>query len=138
MFYIDEFPFIDLTPAPPTVAAKLLVQSRAGVDGVSIWHTGTRGETFAMQSVVNVPNAVAGHRLLHRYQTLIGKPDPVRIMWAGDWLDDVKFFVLDVRPLQIKQIALGIGGVGGGVSYGLCRCQWICIQVDPDIPEPGL
>lgn len=125
-FRLGAFSFIDMGPIPIGIQQKVEIETRPGVDGHALFLTGARGEPFQVQTVVDVANVAAGALLFGQYENAVG--DSASIIWAG--VAHAKTFdILQVRPIQVNQIILGVGGLGG-TSAGLVRAAWTLIAND--------
>jgi hypothetical protein len=127
-FQLGPFAFINLT-VPVGLKERLARDVRSGVDGVTFWKTGKRGEPFSLLSVTDVANVAAAGVLLDGYHEAVG--ELLDLTWAGLPIQGVQFLVLDVLPLPqgMHATLLGIGGTGG-TSEALLRCQWILEAID--------
>ena len=128
-YSIGKFEFLALYGRPDVLRQQIEIAVRPGVDGVAIWKTGRRGKPFTLRSAVDANSIGHAQQLFYQYAQLIGA-DPVPLVFAdmASVNDDVLVAVLDVRPITIRAIAGGVGGLNGP-SYGWCECDWDLVPV---------
>ena len=126
---IGDFEFLLLEGNPEPLKQQLEVLSRAGVDGVQVTRTGTRGAKFTVQSRTDAADRTAARALFASYCELIGK-DPVPMTWWQIAMGGESFqvAVLDVRPVKIARVLTASGGLNNG-SLGWCVCDWDLIAI---------
>jgi len=126
---IGQFEFLALHGNPEPLKEQTVLESRPGVEGVAVWKTSPRGVRFTLRSAVDAESLLAARWLYSQYKELIGA-DPVELVWSDLAMAGEQFevIVLDCRPVQIKAI---IGGVGGlyPPSTGWCECDWDLVAV---------
>jgi hypothetical protein len=127
---IGAFTFVTLAGDPSPLKQQTLVLARPGVDGVAVWLLGTRGEKFTLRSAVDAGSFSDARGLFTQYKALIGG-DPVKLVWNGLKMEDETFavIVLDVRPVSIRRILGGVGGLNAP-SQGWCECDWDLVAVE--------
>ena len=125
----NSFTFIRISTMPSTARNQISLQSRDGVDGHSVWNTGSRGVPEVISTIVDLANVGAGETAFDAYCALIGSV--VEITYAGQ-LRPNKYDVLDVRPVPdgLRAITLGVGGVSGGSIGALLIAEWTVIATD--------
>jgi hypothetical protein len=111
------------TPQPARTATQ--VESRAGVDGVTVWDTGSRGQPYEVQTEVDVETWTIAEALCQAYSQAIDL-GPLPIMHGGVVIGDVQ--VLDVPHATAEAIAAGLGGICGR-SEAIVRASWRLIAV---------
>jgi len=128
-YKIGNFEFLDLQGNPDSLKEQIEVTIRPGVDGIAVWKTGVRGKPFTLRSVVDALDVFHARQLFKAYADLVGA-DPVQLIWADMAAadDNVLIVVLDVRPISIRQIAGGVGGLNPP-SCGWCECDWDLILI---------
>jgi hypothetical protein len=134
---IGTFTFLKLDGNPEPLKEECIVLSRPGVEGVAVWKTGRRGVKLTLRSSVDAADLDAARALVPAYQALIGA-DAVELVWCDIELADVESFqviVLDVRPVEVKAIIGGVGGLNSP-SGGWCVCDWDVVAV-PIVEESG-
>lgn len=115
--------FISLSQPPDSVRTSIVTESVAGVNGYSFWQTGNRGESFQVESVVDLASFAACVAKYRFYETLKGSVQGVQ--WAA--LAQGNYFILDVRQVgPPRRVLSGVGGIGSG-QY-LLRCQWTMLS----------
>lgn len=108
-YSIGTFNFIDMKPVPPTPKQRLIVETRAGVDGMSIWKDATRGEVYRPRTVVDVADHDAAIALIEDYEEAVGGAPLVVTYYDTAYTAMV---VLDVKCRIVDQI-IGVGGLDG-------------------------
>lgn len=131
-YYIGPYPFINISTFPLGETTQMDIEARPGVEGVHLFNLGKRGKPFQVETVVDVTNVLAAGVLMTYYEQMIGGVYPV--MFAT-WAMPKMYCVLDVVPIPegTRQILLGVGGTGGGVSYGILHAVWTLIAVNHDL-----
>jgi hypothetical protein len=129
---IGEFTFLTLNGNPEPPKEECLVLSRPGVDGVAVWKTGQRGGKFTLRSAVDAADLTAARAQYAQYVASIGG-DPVAVVWCDLALQTIEgeafdVIVLDVRPVSIRKILGGVGGLHTP-SLGWCECDWDLVAV---------
>jgi len=126
---IGSFEFLTLSGNHEPLKQECVVMSRPGVNGVAVWLTGGRGAKLTLRSAVDAADLEAARDLYVAYTGLIGA-DPVALVWCNLYAADENFnvIVLDVRPVSIKAIMGGVGGLNPP-SLGWCECDWDVIAV---------
>ena len=134
-FKLGAFDFIDLT-VPVGLKERIARDVRSGVDGVTFWQTGQRGEPFLCESFVDVASLAAAEALLTEYHNAVGG-DPLEMLWGGSLVHGVRFLVLDVlpHPRGMHAILQGIGGTAG-TSQAVLRALWLLEAIDPTQDTP--
>lgn len=129
--FIGTYPMITMSMVPIGQKQTTDLEIRPGVDGVYVWLTGTRGEPFEVQTVTDVNSAQDAVVLMQFYEALVGTVVPV--MFAN-WIMPKQYVVLNVRPIpdQCRQVLVGIGGTGGGPSYGILAASWTLVATEED------
>lgn len=116
---LGSFTFINMTPVPPRKRKRLMVESRAGVDGVAVWLDAERGQIYRPQTVVDVESHAAAQTLKDSYEAACGG-DPVQLTYADVVYPDV--VIMDVEVRIVDQV-LGIGGINETVK-ALVYATW--------------
>ena len=116
---LGNFDFLTMSRRPVGPLPKIAIESRAGVNGVAAWNTGTRGEVQTIETYVDVPTFGYAQTLADLYATVVGSLLP--ITYAGQTLPFVAL-VLSVEA-QPEAIVLGVGGLSG-VSRAAVRATW--------------
>lgn len=121
MSSIGNHQFVTIDRRPPGPQEGVVFESQAGVDGVTAWLTGNVGRTSHIASFrdcVNLADAL-NHMAAYELTPALG---PLAIYYGNVQLPfGVKVF--DVKPIEIKQIVHGIGGVLGQ-SKAILRARW--------------
>lgn len=132
-FKIGNFEFISLSKPPYRPAQQVVVEARAGTDGLSFWRTGKRGKPFTVFSSVNPQNLSTADTLFRGYRDLIGA-NPVVVSWANLTYPDLLCEVIEVETPDdgIYATAIGIGGVApqGMVSNAMLHAIWTLIPIN--------
>lgn len=130
-FKIGDFQFINMSRTLSGPMARLARETRPGVNGCTLWHTGVRSEPIQLMTMVDTADVVAAASLLRSYEAAAGG-DPLAVEFAGDFLDGLKVVIADVQPVDggVTQTLLGIGGTLNG-SQGLLRCVWVLQPIHP-------
>jgi hypothetical protein len=133
-YRIGDFEFIHLSRVLSYPRMRGLREVRPGQAGTTFWRQGRGGEPFQLASVVNAAGIASAESLIHQYEQLV-YGEPVTAAWAGIELASLQVLVLDVQPIDegVHAMLLGIGGVGGGSSFGLCRALWTVEVIDPSL-----
>lgn len=123
---IGIYQFVRMSALPPMPAETIQLETRAGVDGVGAWKTGTRGRELTVETIADTINFVDAILAANNYTTLIGAA-PQALIYGGVAMA-YSLLVLDVTPVEVTQTCLGVGG-RLGTSYGLCVARWRVIPV---------
>jgi hypothetical protein len=128
---IGQFEFLSLAGQVEPPKEECLLLSRPGVEGVAVWRVGKRGIKFTLRSTVDAESHAHARQLFAAYAATIGG-EPVELVWDGLEMTDegFKVIVLDVRPVEIKAIIGGVGGLNYP-SEGWCVCDWDLVAVVP-------
>ncbi len=128
---INSFTFLRLSRALSRPTQRLVREVRPGLPGSTNWRTGRRCEPFTLRSVADCPSIDAAELLLRSYESIVGD-DPVLAVWADIDLD-CYLIIHDVQPEEegLYATLLGIGGLTGGASAGMCRCVWTVESLNP-------
>lgn len=111
---IGIYTFLRMHPHPPIAAEGLEIESRAGVAGVGLWKTGTRGKRFRVETLEPVETETIGLALVDTYRAAIGAA-AAALTFEGESLGNV--VVLDVTG-----DAEAICGASVGTGYSGCEC----------------
>lgn len=124
---LGPFRFITLdgVPDPSSQSIELIV--RPGVDGVAALRTGKRGVPFRAISRVDVDTKADAQELLDAYKA-VKESDPLELIWSDHARGRV--LVLDVRPLDLREILGGTGGLSAN-SGGWLECEWDLVLLNP-------
>lgn len=125
-FSIGSFNFIDMSEFPPSTRESVEVETRAGVNGHSLWLTGKRGMPFSVRTIVDVATVTAGGLLMAQYEAVVGSQ--ATVVYAGVPFNKT-FDVLNVAPVENRKILLGIGGVSG-TSGALLVADWSLVAIE--------
>lgn len=116
------FPFLGmqgaLLPARPTFEREI----RAGVNGIGVWSTGTRGEPFQISTLLDCADvAAAGSALSSYISAVLTKKD---LYYCGALWGTV--MVQNVILENIRTFQTGLGGIQGwtGGSGALLSVNW--------------
>lgn len=110
---------MDRPPDIPTPTIE--VERRAGVNGVTIWNTGTRPPAFVLVTMRDTVNQADAITAFSNYATLVGAAPQTLVYQGLTWA--YKVAVLAVEPVELRATILGVGGVLGN-SRGLARVRW--------------
>jgi len=129
--YIGTLRFISLTGSverPSEQIDRPIV--RPGVDGVGLWKTGVRGRPFRLRSMVDQPNLASARFTFKAYRALIGGGLQDLIQQNYHFMGAEGFWVavVDVRLLELKQIATAVGGINPPSGAKLVA-EWDLIAV---------
>lgn len=125
---IGRFQFVRLSPLPQNPRPELEIAARAGVDGVQLWDTGSRGTPEQVQSLAAVPNLAVAHALARAYRTLRGDRAQ-RVRYAQKQLESL-YFVVDVQATVRRLIRGHLGG--DNRTYGAqVEAVWTLLPIDP-------
>lgn len=132
-FKIGDFEFINMSRLISRPTKRLTREVRSGVAGVTFWNTGKRAEPIIVETVVDTADKNAATNRIFQYEQLIGA-SPVIVTWFGSPIDGIRVVVMDVQPAErgVHTMLLGVGGVTGGVSHGLCRAIWLLNSIDAE------
>lgn len=121
MSSIGNHSFVNIDRRPAGPQEGVVFESQAGVDGVTAWLTGNVGRATSIVSFrdcVNLADAL-NHMASYEQTPALG---PLAIYYGSTLLPfGVKVF--DVKPLQLKQIVHGTGGILGN-SKAILRARW--------------
>lgn len=135
--FIGSFEFVTLhhpqdRGAPPLLTAEQTdIIQRPGVDGTAIMLMGVKGESFQMRSFVNVPTFALANDLMALYRDLIGEA-PQTVVWNGvdyEIAYQVKYAVLDVKPISLRAVSVVSGGLSGGTG-AVVDALWTLQPID--------
>lgn len=116
---IGSFQFLDLRPVPPKRRRRMIIENRAGVDGVAVWWEASRGEMYRPTTVVDAVSHAAAQLIVDAYQSAVGG-NPVTLIYANIVYPNV--IIHDVH-CSISDQLIGIGGFNANVG-ALVRAQW--------------
>lgn len=123
---IGSFPFVNMSPVPPNPKRRLMIETRAGVDGHAVWYDGTRGEIWTPRTVANFPSHAFARVQKQLYEAAIGQR--LSIIYA----DDASYNPVVVQDVQCEIIDQA-GGVGGLITplttRALLRADWTLLIV---------
>jgi len=128
---IGDFEFLDIMGQVPDVAKEQLrVESRPGVDGNFILQTGQRGRQFTVRTAVDAADLTAALLLFNGYTALIAD-EPQELTWHGQNLSagNQLYQVLDVRAIEIRELAANAIGGLNPPSEAICECEWDLLPV---------
>lgn len=121
MSQIGSHTFINISGVPTAPQQNIVLESQAGVQGVTAWLTGLVGQKSSFQTVRDCTSLGDALSILAQYQALPGLgPQQIRFGQAT-----LPFYikVLDVQPVEVKQLVAGVGGVLG-TSAAILRAKW--------------
>jgi len=113
------FNFLTMSRRPTGPQPKIVLESRAGVNGFAAWHTGIRGESQTVETWVDTSDYAGAEALAQLYAAAVGSVLP--IMYAGAILP-FSALVLSVDA-QPEPLVIGFGGLSG-VSRAGVRATW--------------
>lgn len=124
---LGPFAFLEIMGDPQFPTGDIDLVARPGVNGFALWFTGVRGKPFSLMSLVDAPTLGDAYDLYDQYRFLIGAGLQA-LTWRNINMTSVSimFAVLDVRPLQIRQVAKFVGGLNSNPG-AICRCEWTLI-----------
>lgn len=106
------------------------VESRPGVDGVSVLLFGKKGVPFQMISGVDVDDREAAEEKLRAYGELSGQI--VEVVWNGvnyTAYHNTKFVVLFVDGVLMKRLSAASGGLSTGKQFWV-SAVWTLVGFD--------
>lgn len=133
---IGQFTFVRLDKAPERVGAQWEIASVAGIDGVSLWNSGNRGQPFTLMSEAVALSYAAGRTFLKQYKSL-ELAGPVSIV-CGVLENDQLYKVLSVNwhGPGVKRVARAHIG-GDTTTYGaIVWATWSLLPIDPFVQSP--
>lgn len=123
---IGQFNFISLEGEYDPTQQSLAIDSRPGVTGMDFTLTATKGQPFALISLVDVSSLAEGKQKIAEYKSLI------QLGTVGVWKDSevyVSAKVLSVTPLMLKKISTAVGNKKSALAQALLQCRWDLIAV---------
>jgi hypothetical protein len=116
---------INISSVPTAPQQDIVIESQAGVTGVMAWLTGVQGQKSSFTSVVDCTSLAAALATLAQYQLYPGL-GPQLVKYGGVQLP---FYIkiLEVKPVEVRQIVLGVGGINS-TSAAILRAQWQVIS----------
>lgn len=125
---IGEFKFISLEGEVDAPAQSVMVDSRAGVDGLEFTFLGKKSQPFSLVSLVDADSITDANLLVLDYKQLIAE-DVVDITKNGVSLMTYRAKVLGVTPLDIRACAVAVGNKISNQARALLQCRWDLIAV---------
>lgn len=127
---IGDFDFIALRGNVNAPAMQLVLDQRAGVDGVEVTQTGTRAAPSVLTSARDVADLAAGRRLYRDYLDSITE-NPVEVIQDGESSLDGqwKAQVLGVRLVVLEAITASVGGLEEDPPSAILVCEWTIIAI---------
>lgn len=118
---IGSHVLINISSVPMAPQQDIVIESQAGVTGLTAWLTGNQGNKSSFTSVRDCSSLAAALAELAQYQLYPGL-GPQIVKYGGVQLP---FYVkvLDVQPVEVKKIVLGTGGIAG-TSAAILRAKW--------------
>ena len=129
---IANFAFIRLTPPPILPAKQWQMEARSGVNSVTLFDTGARGEPYQCRTIVDCLSLADASALVAAYYESVNSNELVQVVYAGR-LSPVLYKVVSVVTTRMNKIAGGVGGVNA-TSTAILECQWILQPIGP-LPE---
>lgn len=116
---------INISSVPTAPQQEIQIESQAGVTGLTAWLTGVHGQKSSFTSVVDCTSLASALATLAQYQLYPGL-GPQIVKYGGVQLP---FYVkvLEVKPVEVRQIVLGVGGIHS-TSAAILRAQWQIIS----------
>lgn len=126
---IGEFDFCVMNGGIALPQLVRNVTTRTGVSGETVFFNGLHGPDFWLECCVDVLNVYVGNvvSLAHQQATYL---QPQVVIKAGV-IQPVTFHILEVRPMWIKKISGGIGGIMGSGAGALVCDAWRLMPVTP-------
>lgn len=124
MSSIGPHQFVNISARPAGPQEGVQLESQAGVDGVTAWLVGKVGkqqQIVSFRDCVSLADAL-NHMAAYELTPALG-PLPC---YYGQTLLPFAVKVLEVVPVEVKQIVHGIGGVLGQ-SGAILRARWSII-----------
>lgn len=121
---IGAYTFISMSDQPLTAGQNLQPESKAGVDGIGWWKTGTKGWEYQVTTIRDVDTFANAVALQASYQGLRNS-GALAITYGGVAIGNV--IVLDVKA-KAERIVKGSGGLAT-TSQAIVRAQWRLIAV---------
>ncbi len=121
MSSIGNHNFVNIDRRPPGPQEGVQLESQAGVDGVTAWLVGNVGrvsQIVSFRDCVNLADALT-HMANYEAMSALGP----QAIYYGSTLLPFGVKVLEVVPLEVKQIVHGTGGVLGN-SKAILRARW--------------
>lgn len=133
---IGPFTFIRLSRPPERVGAQWAIAARAGVAGVAIWNTGSRGVPFTVDSEAVALHFVQGRTFLQNYK-LLEYAGPVSV-YFGTEEPAQQYKVLQVQPIGHGVKAVVRAHVANDSTWyrALVFAQWTLLPLDPFVQRP--
>lgn len=116
--------FTILLGNPQSIAERVEVITRPGVDGFGVRRLGRRGEPFELLSKTDFATGVIGRLIFEQYVKMIAD-DKHHLRWEGiDFTP--KVIVLDVTQERLKVVTSITGGinVAQGGSGAILEAKW--------------
>lgn len=118
---IGPFNFIAMSKPPEGPNQRLALETRAGVNGTSVWKIGDGGQPFQIRTTADAANFAAAVALFRSYEAAIGT-GPVGLIFGGVGMNYL-VAILDVSPDDVAATAIGVGGLLGS-SNAIVRATW--------------
>lgn len=122
------FPFLSLQGALLPTRETHEREQRAGVDGIGVWLTGSRGQPFSIQTTLDcVDLSAAGTAWAAYLNSVLTKKD---LYYAGVLWGTI--LVQDVVLISMRKFQAAVGGVQGftGGSGVMLTAQWMIETLD--------
>lgn len=131
-FWIGNFDFINMSRVPSGAMTQLDREVRPGVNGVTVWDTGSRSTPFQVLTAADTVDVLNARAALRQYQAIAGR-NPVELWFAGVFDSMVIVHHVDSIDDGIYQTLLGVGG-RLGTSHGMIRALWT-LEYWPNVPQ---
>lgn len=104
------------------------LEVRAGVNGTSVYKTGTRSDPIRFLSTVDVITWESGEQLYLDYTQIIGQR--VEVVRNGITWKTVDFLVLSIRKLRLQNNLFAVGGLRNGIARLTCGWDMLPLEVE--------
>lgn len=126
---IGDWDFITLEgKVDPPIAQGILIDSRAGVDGMEFTFIGKKSQPFSLISMRDYDDLLQAELFLNAYKADLAS-NVVDVIQDGVPLLLYRCKVLNVTPIRRDKIATAVGNKLSAQAGAIMQCRWDLIAV---------